>query len=172
MYHFRAPSAMWYHGGMESDRSARADALAFLKRHHTAVIATAGHDNLPHASAIHYYADDDFNVYFLTLPSSRKYKALAAHPQVAFTVVREDVPQTIQIEGMAKDISNALEMQEKKDRVMRVLNANPFFLPPISKLDPEKPAVIWIRPTWIRWADYAFAQYGTDRVFKEIPIKE
>lgn len=148
----------------------RADALAFLKRNKTAVIATTGHDAQPHASAIHYYADDTFNIYFLTLPSSRKYAALSAHPQVALTVVREDVPQTIQIEGMAKDVTHDIEAKEIKEKVMEALTANPFFFPPISKLDPEPPAIIWIQPKWIRWADYAFAQYGTDRVFKEIDI--
>lgn len=152
-------------------RPARTGALAFLKRNRTGIIATAGHDNHPHASAVHYIADDDFNIYFLTLPSSRKYKALSAHPQVAFTIVREDVPQTIQIEGMAKDISLDAEAVEKRKQVMTALEANPFFFPPISKLDPEITAVIWLRPTWIRWADYAFAQYGTDRVFKEIDIQ-
>lgn len=148
----------------------RADALAFLKRSKTAVLATAGHDNIPHASAIHYYADDDFNMYLLTLPSSRKYKALSAHPQVALTVLREDAPQTLQIEGMAKDISHDTDAREKLEKISKALDANPFFFAPITKLDHETPAVIWIRPTWIRWADYAFAQFGTDHVFKEIPI--
>lgn len=152
------------------EHSTRTDALAFLKRNKTGVIATAGHDNVPHASAVHYYADDDFNVYFLTLPSSRKFKALSAHPQVAFTVIREDVPQSIQIEGMAQDITLSSEMQERKDNVMKVLNANPFFFPPIAELDLEEMAVIWVKPTWIRWADYAFAGHGTDHVFREIPI--
>src|SRR3989344_1531937 len=155
---------------MDTERGARTDALAFLKRNTVGVVATAGHDTIPHASAIHYYADDDFNIYFLTLPSSRKYEALCAHPQVAFTILREDAPQTIQIEGMAKDITLDRDMQEKKDKILEILNANPYFFAPITKLDPEKTAVIWIRPTWIRWADYAFAQYGTDRVFKEIPV--
>jgi len=154
----------------DSGKKSHADALAFLKRHKTGVLATAGHDNVPHASVIHYVADDDFNIYFLTLPSSRKYQALLAHPQVAFTTLREDVPQTIQIEGMAQDISNSAEADEKQAKVLEALNANPFFFAPITKLDPEKPAVIWLKPTWIRWADYAFAQYGTDRVFKEIPV--
>ena len=154
---------------MDTNRSARTDALSFLTRHRTGILATAGHDNHPHASAIHYFADD-FNIYFLTLPSSRKYKALSEHPQVAFTVIREDVPQPIQIEGMAQDISLSPDMQEKKDMVIEALNANPFFFAPITKLDYEKPSLIWIAPKWIRWADYAFAQYGTDRVFKEIDI--
>lgn len=151
---------------------ARTDALAFLMRNKTGVIATAGHDNLPHASAVHYYADDDFNIYFLTLPSSRKFKALSAHPEVAFTVIREDVPQTIQIEGTAQDITLSKEMREKKEKVMEVLNANPFFFPPIAELDPEEMAVIWIKPTWIRWADYAFAKHGTNHVFREISVAE
>ncbi len=156
---------------MSDDRSARTDALAFLTHNKVGVLATAGHDNLPHASAVHYWADDNFNIYFVTLASSRKYKALSAHPQVAFTVLREDAPQTLQIEGMAQDISLDSSMQEKKDNVMKALNANPFFFPPISKLDPEKTVTIWIQPKWIRWADYAFAQYGTSRVFKEIEVK-
>ncbi|TSC85871.1 MAG: hypothetical protein G01um10148_779 [Parcubacteria group bacterium Gr01-1014_8] len=154
-----------------SDQAARADALAFLKRNKTGVLATAGHDNIPHASAIHYYADDEFNVYFLTLPSSRKYASLSAHPQVAFTVMREDVPQTIQIEGMAKDVSLDADMQSTRSKILDVYNANPYFFAPVSKLNPEKTAVIWIRPTWIRFADYAFAPSGTEHIFQEIPIK-
>ncbi len=157
---------------MDDDmKRSHTDALAFLKRNKTGILATAGHDNIPHASAIHYYADDDFNVYFITLPSSRKYKALSAHPQVAFTVIREDTPQTIQIEGMAKDITLDPEVAAKKKMISEALNSNPFFFAPITKLDHEEPAVIWLRPTWIRWADYAFAHYGTSRVFKEIPVR-
>ena len=160
-------------GVMKDDmRKSRVDALAFLKRNRIGILATAGHDNVPHASAVHYVADDEFNVYFITLPSSRKYKALNAHPQVAFTVIREDAPQTIQIEGMAKDITHDRETAAKKKMISEALNANPFFFAPITKLDLEELAIIWLRPTWIRWADYAFAQYGTNRVFKEIPVRE
>lgn len=155
---------------MADELRAPTDALAFLKRHKTGVLATAGHDNIPHASAVHYVADDDFNVYFLTLNNSRKFKALSAHPQVAFVVSAEEVPQTLQIEGMAKDVSLDEELATKKDALLDVLNSNPFFYGPITKLDPAIRAVVWIRPTWIRWADYAFAERGAEHVFKEIPI--
>lgn len=152
--------------------NARADALAFLKRHRTGVLATVGHDTVPHASAVHYTSDDEFNVYILTLMNSRKYAGLTAHPQVAFTILTEDVPQTLQMEGMAQDVSFSEEMRGKKDELFEVLNKNPFFYAPITKLDPDESAIIWIRPTWIRWADYAFAKNGTDRVFKEIMVKQ
>ena len=146
------------------------DALAFLKRHKTGVLATSAREYQVHSSMVYYTADDDFNIYFLTLRSTRKFKALSAHPQIAFTVSTPEVPQTLQIEGMAMDISLDEEAVKKKDKLFEVLNSNPWFAGPITKLDPATSAVIWIRPTWIRWADYAFAESGNEHVFKEIPI--
>lgn len=147
---------------------ARTDALAFLNRHKVGVLATYASEYQVHASMVYYIADDEFNIYFLTLMSTRKYKALQAHPQVAFTISTPDVPQTLQIEGMAADISLDAEAAEKKEELFKVLNSNPWFYPPASKLDPAESVVVWIRPTWIRWADFAFAAAG--QVFKEIPV--
>jgi nitroimidazol reductase NimA-like FMN-containing flavoprotein (pyridoxamine 5'-phosphate oxidase superfamily) len=150
---------------------ARKDALAFLKRHKTGVLATVSADYQPQSSLVYYTADDDFNIYFLTLVSTRKYAALSAHSEVAFTVATEGVPQTLQIEGRAMDISLDEVAAKKRDELFEVLNSNPWFYPPVSKLDPSESAVIWVRPTWIRWADYAFAASDSGKVFKEIPIK-
>ena len=58
------------------DAKKRAEALAFLRSHNTGVLATCGKDGEPHASAIFYVADEKFNIHFLTLFNSRKYKAL------------------------------------------------------------------------------------------------
>jgi nitroimidazol reductase NimA-like FMN-containing flavoprotein (pyridoxamine 5'-phosphate oxidase superfamily) len=148
---------------------AKNDALAFLKDHKVGVLATFAGEYQVHASMVYYLADDHFNIYILTLINTRKYKALQAHPQVAFTVSSSEVPQTLQIEGMAMDISLDQEASKKKDELFAVLNSNPWFYPPPSKLDPAESVIVWVRPTWIRWADYAFAESG--HVFKEIPIK-
>jgi nitroimidazol reductase NimA-like FMN-containing flavoprotein (pyridoxamine 5'-phosphate oxidase superfamily) len=158
---------------MDTDLNrARTDALAFLKRHKTGVLATIPGEYQVHASMVYYVADDDFNIYFLTLINTRKFKALQAHPQVAFTISRPEVPQTLQIEGMAMDISLDEEAVEKKEELFQVLNSNPWFYGPISKLDPVETVVVWIRPTWIRWADYAFAERDGHHVFKEIPANQ
>ena len=151
---------------------ARKDALSFLRRHKTGVLATNAHEYQVHASMVYYTADNDFNIYFLTLVNTRKFKALGAHPQVAFTVSNPDVPQTLQIEGVAMDISLEEEVAKKKDELFEVLNSNQWFAGPVTKLDPALSAIIWIRPTWIRWADYAFAESGNEYVFKEIPISK
>ncbi len=150
---------------------ARKDALSFLKSHKIGVLATLSPDGIPHASTIYYASDEDLNIYFLTLISTRKYAALQAHPQVAFTISAPDVPQTLQIEGMAMDITLDEEAAKKKDELFQALNSNPWFYGPLTKLDPATSVVVWIRPTWIRWADYAFAQAGSSNVFKEIPVK-
>lgn len=151
---------------------ARADALAFLKKHKTGMLATIASDYQVHASTVYYTADDDFNLYFLTLINSRKYQALQEHPQVAFTISAADIPQTLQIEGMATDISLDEEESKKKDALFAILNSNPQFYAPLTKLDPAELVMVWVRPTWIRWADYAFEQVGNRHIFKEIPVKK
>lgn len=148
---------------------ARKDALAFLTRNKTGVLGTVSHTGDVHASMVYYMADENFNIYFLTLINSRKCAGLSAHPQVAFTVATPDVPQTLQIEGMAMDISLDEEAAKKKDDLFKVLNSNNWFYAPVTKLDPAETVLVWIKPTWIRWADYAFEESGTAHVFKEIP---
>ncbi len=149
---------------------ARQDALAFLKHRNTGVLATSEREFQIHASAVHYTCDDEFNVYILTLANSRKFKALSAHPQVAFTIFAPDMPQTLQMEGMAMDISLDEEAGKEKDRLFAVLDKNQWFQAPITKLDPAEMVVVWIRPTWVRWADYAFEASGNKNIFKEISI--
>jgi uncharacterized pyridoxamine 5'-phosphate oxidase family protein len=149
----------------------RTDALAFLKRNRTGVLATAGHDNIPHGNVMHYTCDENFNLYIMTLKNTTKYRSIVAHPQVAFVVFNETTPQMLQIEGMASDISTSFEAGSKKDELFEVLNKNTFFAPPITKLDIDEPAVIWIKPTWVRWADYAFGSEGSENVLKEVPLQ-
>lgn len=156
---------------MDTDQDkVRKDALAFLLRHKTGVLATVSPTGDAHASMVYYTADEEFNVYFLTLSSTRKYAGLSAHPQVAFTVANPDVPQTLQLEGIAMDITLDKDAPAKKDELVAVLNSNNWFYGPITKLDPAEVVVVWVRPTWVRWADYAFEEAGSAHVLKEIPL--
>ena len=157
--------------GMDNDISrARTDALVFLKRHKTAVLATASLAGEPHASMVFYVADNNFGVHFITRIDSRKYEAIKANPHVALTVATADIPQTLQIEGIATDISQNNQISSMKPELFEVLQSNHWFYAPITKLDPSSPVEIRIEPTWIRWADYAFEQDGNEHVFKEIPV--
>lgn len=150
--------------------SARADALSFLKSHKAGVLATAGADGAPHASAIYYVADDDFNLYFITLFSSRKYEAIRANPAVAFTVGTLDVPQTLQIEGVASELSHEDEKKEHISDLVKVLTSNSQYYAPVTKFDPSEVVMIWIQPKWVRWGDFSSVESGTDKVLTEIPL--
>lgn len=149
---------------------ARKDALAFLKRHSIGVVATAGPRGTAHASMVYYTAGDDFSVYFLTLLNTRKYRTLTDNPHAAFVVATPEIPQTIQIEGLAMDISLDEEAAARKEELFETLNKNAQFYAPITKLDPATTAVLWLRPTWVRWADYAFGGDSTKQVQVEIPL--
>ena len=149
--------------------SARATALDFLKKHTAGVLATVSKEYVPHASAVFYVADDSFNIYFLTKTDSRKYRAISAHPQVAFTVGRLDVPQTVQIEGVASEVQNDGEMAQHIPELMKTLEENNPYYIPVAKLD-SKLALMWLQPKWIRWGDFSIAGIGNDTLFTEIPL--
>lgn len=155
----------------QTSDNARKDALSFLKNHKVGVLATVSGAGNVHASMVNYVADDEFNIYIITLINSRKFKAIEEHPQVAFTIAIPSIPQTLQMEGVAIDISLDEEAGNKKAELLDVLNFNPWFYGPMSKLDLEDTVIVWIKPTWVRWADYAFAAAGTEHVLKEIPLK-
>jgi nitroimidazol reductase NimA-like FMN-containing flavoprotein (pyridoxamine 5'-phosphate oxidase superfamily) len=110
---------------MEKDATQiRTDALQFLKNHPAGVLATVSKDYSPHAAAVFYVADDSFNIYFLTKRDSRKYAAISAHPQVAFAVGRLDVPQTLQIEGVASEIQDDSEKAQHVPALIKTLTDN------------------------------------------------
>ena|SRR3989338_1331121 len=150
----------------------RKRALAFLTGHKTGVLSTVSEEGNPQSRMVYYTADSDFNIYFLTLADTRKFGSLTSHPPVAFTVSNEGIPQTIQIEGVAMDITLDEAVSKKRDELFKILNSNPWFPAPTEKLGPGAQVVVWIKPTWIRWADYAYAPEGPDRVYKIIPVQE
>jgi uncharacterized protein YhbP (UPF0306 family) len=76
-------------------------ALAYLESHNVATLATCGPDG-PWAAAV-FYAHEGFRLYFLSLPSTRHGRNLAADPRAAATVQQDyrDWPEIkgVQMEG-------------------------------------------------------------------------
>jgi len=153
---------------MTSDK--KAEAQAFLKAHNVGMLATVGADGKPRASIVHYVSDEHFNIYFLTLFASRKFAAMRANPAVAFTIGAREIPQTIQMEGAASELTHADEKKEHITELMKVLTSNSTYYAPLMKLDPSEIVMMWIKPTWVRWGDYASLESGSDNIFTEIPI--
>lgn len=148
----------------------RAEALAFLRSHKAAVLASVSRENTPHASAIYYVADEQFNVYFLTLLNSRKFAAMQANPHVALAVGTLEVPQTLQMEGTVTELRNPEEMGAHMADLVKVLTSNTRYYAPITQLDPSETVLLWLKPNWVRWANYASEKSGSKNVLTEIPL--
>ncbi len=156
----------------DDPQAKRAEALAFLKAHKAGVLASVSPEGKPHASAIYYVADDDFNIYFLTLFGSRKFAAMQANPSVAFVVGTLDVPQTLQLEGVVVEMRNSQDWSAHVADLVKVLTSNSVYYAPITKLDPSEVVLMWIQPKWLRWADYASPESGSKNVLTEIPLAQ
>ncbi len=84
----------------------RAQALAYLERHNTLTLATAGPDG-PWAAAL-FYVNDAFDLYWLSDPRTRHSRNVAHNPHAAVTI-QEDyrdwrVIQGLQMEGTAAEV--------------------------------------------------------------------
>lgn len=95
---------------------ARDRALDYLRRHRVMSLATHGPDG-PWAAAV-FYANDGFDLYFVSSPASRHGRNTASHAAVAATV-QEDYQdwreiKGIQIEGTVGQIGAAEEASARK----------------------------------------------------------
>lgn len=78
-------------------RSLKKKALTYLESHNVMTLATHGPEG-PWAAAV-FYASDDFQLYFLSVPTSRHNRNLAANPRVAATI-QEDYRDWLAIRGI------------------------------------------------------------------------
>lgn len=120
--------------------SARAKALAYLERHTVLTLATDGPVGL-WAAAV-FYANEGFELIFLSAATTRHSQNLEANPWVAGTIQENysDWPdiQGVQLEGPVK----RLEGSEQADAIARYLakypklkGTSPVIQPALSKVD-------------------------------------
>ncbi|MCC7352932.1 MAG: pyridoxamine 5'-phosphate oxidase family protein [Anaerolineae bacterium] len=92
----------------------RARIHAFLARHTTLTLATTGPEG-PQAAALFYAHDAALSLYFLSEPSSRHARNLAADPRCAVTIQADGqdwrVITGLQMEGRAQVVSTPEEWQ-------------------------------------------------------------
>lgn len=150
------------------EADARAAALDFLKRHRVGVLSTVSDRNGSRSRAVYYACDNEFTIYFSTLSSTRKFGDIAVHPQASFTIAAEDVPQTLQIEGIASEVTEEQKIEKGLAPLLTVLMSNSVYYWPVLKLNEGEVKLMQLKPTWVRWADYAYAEKGDVQVFTEI----
>jgi len=114
----------------------RATVLAWLARHHVMTLATHGPDG-PWAAAV-FYANDGFDLYFLSAATARHSRNLAADPRVAATIQEDhrDWPEIrgVQLEGTVSEVAGP-----EFDRVRALYGAK---FPVVGNAAAAPPAVL------------------------------
>jgi hypothetical protein len=122
-----------------------------------------GPDGAPQAAAVFYAADEDFNLYFLSSPTSRHSQNLARDPRVAATVHADgqawQAIRGLQIEGAAQQVEGAGELAH----AARVYAGRFEFLKgllgtagngPVALRGPVASSRFYVlHPTWMRLID-------------------
>ncbi len=143
--------------------------LSFLKAHTIATLATVSPEGTPRARTIYYASDDAFNIYFLSLASTRKVSDIRANPTAAFVVSGDDKMHTLQIEGIFVEMTDTATFGPIITELTAHLYPANGPEAPITHLDNAKPVFFKLSPTWIRWGDF-LKGHGNGEVFTEIEL--
>lgn len=89
--------------------SSKAELLNYLQSQHTLYLATF--DGKPWTSTVFYAIDNDFNLYFISEPTTRHSKAIQKHNLISCSIADSNQVVTdkkigVQIEGIATKVKN------------------------------------------------------------------
>ena len=134
-----------------ADEKVKSEALKFVKKKKLAVISTVSEKGAPEAATVLYFFDDDFNFFFVTRSDSRKAVNIAHNGNVAVVIGTELGPSTMQMSGIAEQISSPEKQNEfieklTKDAVLQALYYGPFL-----SLMGVNFALYKVKITWARW---------------------
>jgi general stress protein 26 len=137
-----------------ADLAVKTKFLEFVKSKYTAVIASVSYTGNPAAATIYFFMDEDLNIYFMTKKFARKFENLQNDHNVALVIGIDNEPATVQIEGIASQITEGEEFDLRMEQLQKKFFHNDF-IAPLFQLSPDKNEIILykITPKWIRWLD-------------------
>lgn len=126
----------------------RKSALDFLNGHRKAVFATVDDHATPHTSFMLYAVDDDFNVYFGTRTSFKKYEQIQKNPNVSLSVIEEGIDplRVVDVRGMAEIIPK--EEQGKWFEFLKTKNPSKYYVEGNDDF-----IMLRVKPTTVRMLD-------------------
>ena len=128
----------------------------FLKKNTLGGLATVTDDGKPHADAVYYTIDTNFDISFLTEMGTLKYKNVTHKNDVFFVVTEVETKTTVHVKGKASLVRDKDSLTGMMNRVANMLNGGDSFdtVLPILKRDDGNLVVIKITPEEVRFSDY------------------
>ncbi len=120
------------------------------------VLSSTDPDGDPHGAVIYYTINEDFGVEFLTKSGTKKYDNLVHNNHVMLTVFEPLTQTTVQVMGVAKEITDGFSINEIAGKVLGTsMRTSDAGMPPLSKLDAGSYVAFRIEPVQVRMAVYA-----------------
>lgn len=126
----------------------RAQALEFLKNENRMVVSSVSDSGEPECALVYYTVDENFDLYFMTSPGSRKCENLRANGKTAFVIGTGPEVTTVQGGGRAKALDN------KESEIFFELIKNGAIKTnkwPLLTLEKEGFCTFKIVPAWLTW---------------------
>jgi nitroimidazol reductase NimA-like FMN-containing flavoprotein (pyridoxamine 5'-phosphate oxidase superfamily) len=123
------------------------------------VISTINEQNKPESASIYYISDNDLNIYFVTRSGSRKYKNLMKNPNASFVITLEHPPKTIQIEGIANEVTDANEQINYFQKLIAKASESTT-MPPVSQMVDGEMVFMKISTNWARLGNFEVLKEG------------
>lgn len=135
------------------------------------VLSTATTESAPWGSAIYFYADENFDIYFVTRADTQKYKNITNNPEVALTVADEASQTTVQIAGTITAVPphDYLEVLfHKLDKIHP--RGDETWTPPPNKIHKGNFMPLKLTPSRLQYADYGTYKLDPDASYVETII--
>jgi len=142
----------------------RSELLLFLRSHPLAVQTSVSPTVAPQAAVVGIVVNEQFEVFFDTLETTRKIHNLRRNPKIAFVIggLTKGDERSVQYEGVADEPAGT-ELERLKELY--------FASFPDGRDRQRWPGLVYVRarPTWLRYSDYNRAppvvlEFGPDDI--------
>lgn len=130
------------------------DSREYLEQGQVALLITVGEENVPYVRSIGAYANDGFDIYFLTARAAEKVKQIKLNPVVTFYLENEGQPIS-NFKSLAL-IGEAYEIEEEEfDKAVESISVRyPKIKDSAADGTIKDSAIYKIKTKFIKWADY------------------
>ena len=145
-------SVIFHHGQKAHD---------FLKQHKVGVLATVDPNSEPHAAAVYYDVDSQFNVYFLTKNRTKKADNLEHNKHAMLVVYEAETQTTVQVTGVVSEVTDDEELNKLFMKIVFAsLDVTGSSVPPLAKLKEGEYVAYKLEPVQIRMAVFSKPDSG------------
>ncbi len=130
------------------------DILKFLLEQKIMTLATISNDYKPQNSVILYFADNDFNLYFITDKKSRKAQNIKFNNNVCASIWQHQ-KLSLQVEGTVTELNSESDKNNMLDNLASVSFLEHYnFIPPVIRINAESELIFYkIKTNIIRCLD-------------------